>query len=135
MDIDAEYVLFKPLKDVDADREKIEVIVFLGDMDQIAALTVLANYHRPTNDNVIYPFAAGCQSIGIYAFQEARSKNPRAVLGLNDLSARVSVKKLLKADVMSFAAPYALFKEMEANVDGSFLHRPTWNHLMGLKKE
>ena len=135
MDIESEYVLFKPLKAVDASREKIEVVVFLADMDQVAALTVLANYHRPSNDNVIFPFAAGCQSIGIHAFQEARSKTPRAVLGLNDLSARLSVKKLLKDDVMSFAVPYTLYLEMEANVEGSFLERPTWNHLTALKQQ
>jgi uncharacterized protein (DUF169 family) len=129
MDIPAEYVVFKPLKMVAPDREKVEVVIFLGDMDQIAALTILANYHRPGNDNVIFPYAAGCQSIGIYAFKEAQAETPRAVLGLNDLSARLSVKKLLKDDVMSFAVPYAIFTEMEANVAGSFLERPTWKHL------
>ncbi len=127
------YVIFKPLSQVDAGREKIEVVVMLGDMDQIAALTILANYHRESNDNVIFPFAAGCQSIGIYAFQEAKSENPKAVLGLNDISARVAVKRLLKEDVMSFAMPYKLYLEMESNVEGSFLQRNTWRNLMQLK--
>ena len=133
MDIAASYVVFKPLRDVDINAEKIAAIVFLADMDQIAALTILANYHRPSNDNVIYPYAAGCQSIGIYTFREAEAQTPRAVLGLNDISARLSIKKLLKKDLMSFSVPYQLFREMEANVAGSFLERPTWQHLTKLK--
>ncbi|MGD2127399.1 MAG: DUF169 domain-containing protein, partial [Desulfobacteraceae bacterium] len=120
-DIPFEYFVFKPLKDTNPDREKPEVVVFLGDMDQISALTIMANYAREDNENVILPHAAGCQSIGIYALKEANSEKPRAVLGLNDISARLAIKRLLKDDVMSFAVPYALFQEMEENVPGSFL--------------
>jgi hypothetical protein len=133
MDIPYEYVVFKPLKLVDPALEKPEAIVFLGDMNQIAALTILANYNRETNDNVIYPWAAGCQSIGIYAFHEAALEIPRAVLGLNDISARLTLKRVLKDHVMSFAAPYSLFLEMEKNIEGSFLERPTWKSLIGNK--
>jgi uncharacterized protein (DUF169 family) len=134
-DIPFEYIVLKPLREVSPAGEKPEVIVFLGDMDQISALTILANYAREGTENVIFPQAAGCQSIGIYAFREARSDKPRAVLGLNDISARVAVKQLLKEDLMSFAVPLSLFQEMEANVPGSFLERPTWNHLMHLKSK
>lgn len=133
VDIPYEYVVFKPLKLVDPAMETPEVIVFLCDMNQIAALTILANYHRGTCDNVIYPWAAGCQSIGIHAFHEAASETPRAVLGLNDISARLTLKRVLKDHVMSFAAPYRLFLEMETNVEGSFLERSTWKALIGNK--
>jgi len=132
VDVEAEYVIFKPLNLVDPAKEKIEVVVMLGGMDQIAALSILANYGRENNDNVIFPFAAGCQNIGIYPYHEAKSEKPRAVLGLNDISARVAIKRLLKDDVMSFAMPWSLFQEMEANVDGSFLQRATWRHLREL---
>jgi len=130
VDIPYEYVVFKPLKRVDPSLEKPEVIVFLGDMNQIAALTILANYHRGTGDGVIYPWAAGCQSIGIYAYQEAASETPRAVLGLNDISARLTLQRVLKDQVMSFAAPFRLFLEMEQNIKGSFLERSTWKALI-----
>lgn len=132
MDIPHEYVVFKPLKAVRGERPP-EVVVFMGDMDQISALNVLANYGRKGNENVIYPWAAGCQNIGIYAFNEAKSKTPRAVLGLNDISARVALKKVLKEDLMTFAVPFALFQEMESDVPGSFLERTTWQQLMALR--
>jgi uncharacterized protein (DUF169 family) len=135
VDIPFEYVVLKPLAAVDSGPEKPEIIIFLGDMDQISALTILANYHREDNENVIFPYAAGCQSIGIYPLQEAESEKPRAVLGLSDISARVALKRLLKDDVMSFAVPFRLFREMEENVAGSFLERNTWKNLLKLKSK
>ena len=122
-DIPYEYVIFKPIDAVDLEKETPEVIVFLGDMDQISALSILANYGRKTNDNVIYPYAAGCMTMGIFPFKEAKSDLPKATLGLHDISARLYLKRMLKDDFMSFAVPFAMFQEMEANVAGSFLER------------
>jgi hypothetical protein len=83
------------------------------------------------------PYAAGCQTIGIYPYREARAERPRAVVGLTDLSARVYIRKQLAANLMTFAVPPAMFKEMENNVAGSFLERPTWQALLSAeaKKE
>ncbi len=36
---------------------------------------------------------------------------------------------------MTFAMPLAMFKEMEANVAGSFLERPTWLTLVKNKSK
>ena len=134
-DISQKYVVLKPLGDVDGDNERPEVVIFFGDMDQISALTILANYNRESNENVIFPYAAGCMSVGILPLKEANSKKPRAVLGLNDISARVAVKRLLKDDLMTFAVPFKMFQEMEENVPGSFLERHTWKELMKLKSK
>ncbi len=132
-EIPAQYVIFKPLRYVDPVQELPYVVVFLADFDQLAALVVLANYSRESNENVFVPYAAGCQSIGIYPFREAQSDKPRAVIGMVDISARVQMRRQLKDDLMSFAAPYALFEEMERDVPGSFLERRSWKQLMKLK--
>lgn len=132
-DVPEQMVVLKPLSAVDADSETPTTVVFLADMDQMAALTILANYHRPTNDNVIVPYAAGCQAIGIYPLAEAKSESPRAVLGQMDISARVALKRILKQDLVTFAAPFQLFQEMEANVVDSFVDRNTWHELMELR--
>ncbi len=94
---------------------------------------VLANYGRGDNENVIIPFAAGCQTIGIYPFREASADRQRAVDGLTDLSARVHIRKQLGDHFMTVALPLAMFEEMEDNVSGSFLERPTWQSLMKKK--
>ncbi len=132
-DIPTEYVIFKPLSDVDRAQEQPQTIVFFADPDQISALVVLANYSRGDNENVIIPYAAGCQTIGIYPYREARENRPRAVVGLTDLSARVYIRKQLGDHLMSFAVPLIMFEEMEANVEGSFLQRHTWQSLVNNK--
>lgn len=131
MEIPTKYVVFKPLSDIDPAKEKPQTVIFFVNPDQLSALTVLANYGRGGNENVIIPYAAGCQTIGIYSYREAKSEKPRAVVGLTDLSARVYVRKQLgDSHLMTFSAPFALFEEMEQNVPGSFLERPTWQSLL-----
>lgn len=130
VDIPEKYVVFKPLKDVDPDKEEPVVITFLANPDQLSALGILANYTTESFNNIIMPFAAGCQSIGIFSYQEARSENPRAVVGLTDISARKNIRKQLGKDSLSFSVPLKMFQEMEENVEGSFLERPTWKSIM-----
>jgi uncharacterized protein (DUF169 family) len=129
-EVPTRYVVFKPLSEVAAD-ERPEVVVFFVDPDRLSALIVLANYGRGDNDNVTIPWAAGCQSVGIYAYKETRSEKPRAVVGLTDLSARVYIAKQLGPNLMTFAVPFVMLEEMEANVAGSFLERHTWHSLIG----
>jgi len=129
-DIPAEYVLLKPLDQID-DPEQVKTITFLVNPDQLCALVVLANYARETYDNVTIPFAAGCQAIGILPYAEAERDRPRAVVGLMDPSARKHLRRLLDKDQMSFSMPLSLFQEMEANVEESFLFRKTWKAVAG----
>ncbi|MCX7634283.1 MAG: DUF169 domain-containing protein [Syntrophales bacterium] len=129
MEIPSRYCVFKPLEESLAAGEMPQTVIFFVDADQLSALVVLANYGRHGNENVIIPFAAGCQTIGIYPYREALNEHPRAVVGLTDLSARLYTRKFLGQDVMSFSVPFTMFREMEANVAGSFLERPTWQAL------
>lgn len=130
-DVPARYVVFKPLGGVGSG-ERPEVVVFLADPDRLAALVVLANYGRDHNHNVTIPFLAGCQAIGIAPLREARAEQPRAIVGLVDLSARLFVAKQLGTNLFSFAVPMAMFEEMEGNVAGGFLERDTWRSLCAL---
>jgi uncharacterized protein (DUF169 family) len=134
-EISEQYVVFQPLDTIDVKKEKPQTVIFFINPDQLSALTVLANYGRGDNENVIIPYAAGCQTIGIYPYREAKSKRPRAVVGLTDLSARVYIRKQLSdANLMTFAVPFTLFEEMEQNVPGSFLERHTWQSLLSENK-
>jgi len=131
MDIPEKFVVCKPLTDVDLLKEKPRTVIFFANPDQPSALVVLANYGRGDNENVMIPYAASCQTIGIYPYREAKSAKSRAVVGLTDLTARVYVRKQLGgSNFMTFAAPFALFTEMEQNVPGSFLERHTWQSLL-----
>lgn len=121
VDVPAKYVVFKPLGRL-AEGEVPKAVVFLVNPDQLSALVVLANYARESNDNVVAPFAAGCHTVCIIPYKEEESENPRAIIGLTDISARKQVDK----DILSFTVPYKMFLEMESNVEGSFLERETW---------
>ncbi|MDX9859434.1 MAG: DUF169 domain-containing protein [Rhodospirillales bacterium] len=123
------YAVFKPLAEIDPAQEVPATVVMVANADQISALVILANYAGPGRDNVTIPWAAGCQNIGLLPLREGQSDHPRAVVGLTDISARKYVRKTLGADVLTFAMPWSLFLEMEDNVEGSFLERPSWASL------
>jgi hypothetical protein len=105
-------------------------VIFLVDPDRLSALVVLANYAAGGNENVIIPWAAGCQTIGIFPYREARAARPRAVVGLTDPSARGFIAKQVGPNLMSLAVPFRMFETMEANVGGRFLECDTWRSLL-----
>jgi hypothetical protein len=78
---------------------------------------------------VIIPFSAGCQSIGNCTFRENERAQPRAVIGLIDVSARKNLRRQLGEDVLSLSVTPAMFQRMEEDVAGSFLERETWASL------
>jgi len=117
-----DYVIFKSLDDIDPAKETPVLVSMLANPDQISALVVLANYDRETSDNVIFEFGAGCHSIFLIPFNEIEKDEPKAVLGMTDITARPFVD----ADVLSFTMPWKMFLEMEGNVPGSFLDHRDW---------
>ena len=131
IDIPKQYVVFKPLDEVDAERETPVVVIFVANADQVSALVSLSNYGRGTLDNVVVRSGAGCQSIGILAYKEAELEQPHAVIGLTDTAARAYTAATLGHGVLTFAVPFKMYLELEQNVPGSFLERETWHSLIG----
>jgi uncharacterized protein (DUF169 family) len=123
------YVVIKPLKDVKPG-ENPKVVALLANADQVSALAVLANFGGHGPDRVRMPFGAGCTCLGSYVFAEAEKRVPHAVVGLTDISARFYLRKPLGRDILSFAVPFAMFEEMEANAPESFLTRFAWKRMM-----
>lgn len=130
-DIPYQYVIFKPLSQVDTTNEKPEEIVFYVNNDQLSALTVLANYYRPGIENVMIPFGAGCQSIFLLPYAEAQKENPRAVVGLTD----VTVRPMVDPNMLSFTVPYKMFLDMEESISGSFLEKHLWHRVVERMKK
>ncbi len=118
------YVVLKPLKLVTADDGR-RAVIFLVNADQLSALVTLANYDRPTNDNVVTYFGAGCHSTVMFPINEGESENPKAIIGMTDPSAR----KYLNKDLLSFSLPFKRYEELEAEVDESFLITDEWKQL------
>jgi uncharacterized protein (DUF169 family) len=125
-DIPYQYVIFKPMAQVDTTKEIPALIVFYVNNDQLSALTVLANYYRPGIENVLMPFSSGCQSIFLIPYAEAQKENPRAVVGLTD----ITVRPMIESDMLSFSVPYKMFLDMEEHVKGSFLEKNLWHKVV-----
>jgi uncharacterized protein (DUF169 family) len=129
-DIPYSYMIMKPLSQVDASVEKPELVSFYVNTNQLSALTVLANYYRPGIENVMIPFGSGCQSVFLLPYAEAQKENPRAVVGLLD----ITVRPMVGADMLSFSVPYSMYLDMEEQVEGSFLQKELW-HKVAAKME
>ncbi len=115
------YVVFEPLDRV-PNGEEPELVVLYVTPDQLSALVVLANYDRPNADGVAIPQGAGCQTFCLFPWHEAEQEHPRAVVGMTDISCR----HLIDDNMLSFTMPYDMYRQMEANAEGSFLDRETW---------
>jgi len=133
-DIPAKFVVVRPLEEIDPERDDVKNVTFFVDPDGLSALVILANYSRPDAENVIIPYAAGCQIMGICAYRELEREQPRGLIGMTDISARKNVRATLGENALSFTAPWPLFKEMEGNVKGSFLGGATWRALQQSKE-
>ena len=115
------YCIFKPLDKLSAPEEP-EVVIFFAPPDVLAGLFTLTNYAAERFDAVRIPFSSGCGAILTHPLKEAEEKNPRAVLGLFDVSARPFVE----ADILTLAMPIKLFLSLLDNQDESFLVTKSW---------
>ena len=125
-EVPTQYVVMKPLSKVDPAKEELVSVTFLVNPDQLSALVIFANYDRPGLENVAVPYAAACQVMGILSYKEAQLENPRCLIGLTDISARKYLKGQGCADKLTFTVPFRRLRQMESNVEGSFLQGNTW---------
>jgi len=105
--------------------DRPEIVVFLASLDVIAGLFTLANYDEAEPNAVVCPFGSGCSSIVYHPYAELRSKRPRCVLGMFDISARPYVGE----NSLSFAVPFPKFQRMVDNMEESFLTTGSWKEL------
>lgn len=118
-----QYCIFQRLIDVPEEITP-EVVDFYADADGISGLVWLANYGRK-EQAVIAPFTAGCGSLVSEPRAQMLKDKPKAVLGMFDPSARISVEKHL----LSFAVPWKMFVEMLENLPGSFVEIEPWTKI------
>jgi hypothetical protein len=100
-------------------------VIFFAPPDVLSGLFGLANFDRSDPNGVISPNGSGCSTIVNYPFWEARSDQPRCVLGMFDVTARPQVPETY----LTFTIPFARLRQMVANMDESFLVTEAWEHL------
>ena len=133
-DIAEKYVIFTPLGKINPDEKPVSV-VFLVDPVQLSGLSIFMGTLRDRSDPVLFPARmAACQQIGAAVYAEAKEKQPRAVLGYNDIAARENVDKTIPSNMFTFAVPYSLFLEMEVGATDSVFDGPIWKEVAGKNK-
>jgi len=115
------YIVFKRLDQVVLSDEVIAVI-FFATPDVLSGLYTLANFDRTDGAGVIAPFGSGCASIVYHPFSQNKLPDPKAVLGMFDVSARPCVPK----NTLTFSIPVLKFEQMVDQMDESFLITSSW---------
>ena len=118
---EGKYIVFKRWDTID-EEDDAQAVVFFASPDVLSGLFTLANFAFPGQEGVIAPFCSGCGSIISYPLAEREREEPRAVVGMFDVSARPFVKD----GVLSFASPMKKFERMVADMDESFLITGSW---------
>ena len=121
-DAPGKYLVFKRLDKLLEEEEPLAVI-FFATPDVLSGLFTLANYDRADPYGVICPMGSGCASIINYPYEEARSENPRCILGMFDVSARPCVPEAR----LTFSVPMQRFEQMVLNMEESFLITKSWD--------
>lgn len=116
------YIVFKQWEFVEENDEP-SAVIFFGYGDILSGLFTLANFDEIELNAVIAPFCAGCGSIVYHPYQQSQLENPKAILGMFDVSARPCVAP----ETLSFAVPWPKFTRMMENMDESFLITESWN--------
>lgn len=118
------YIVFKRWDKLNESDEPI-VIIFFAKPDVISGLFTLSGFDEARADSVIAPFSSGCGSIVYQPYREVHQDNPRAVLGMFDISARPFVP----SNYLSFSIPMKKFIEMVNNMNESFLITDSWEQI------
>jgi uncharacterized protein (DUF169 family) len=119
---EGKYLVFKRWDKLE-EGDDPQVVIFFAPPDELSGLFTLANFRTLEQQAVITPFCSGCGSIISYPLDERSKENPRAVIGMFDVSARPFVKE----HGLSFAAPMKKFRQMVEDMDESFLITGSWD--------
>jgi uncharacterized protein (DUF169 family) len=120
----ATWLIAEPIDRVPAG-DRPDVICFVATPDVLSGLFTWANFLRGEPNGVIAPFGAGCASLIQWPMAELEREDPRAVLGMLDVSARPYVPP----GTLSFSVPWPLFVAMVATASESFLWTRQWGRI------
>lgn len=124
------YVLFKPLSLTDS-TENIRAVIFPVSPVELSGLVTLAGSIMPGTDPVQVPQGADCNSITAFAYAQAESDEPRAVLGMVGLNGREMMRKRFRDDILTLTLPLSLFQRMEEEANDCIFQIPSWKRLAG----
>jgi hypothetical protein len=115
------YLILSTVEKIE-DNIDIEVVNLWVNPMILSGLVTLANFDSPENDNVIIPFASGCQSMWTIPYKEQNKNHPKAVIGALDPAMRQYIQK----NILLFSVPAQRFHSMAENLEKSFANDNKW---------
>lgn len=128
-DISYKYVLFKPLSRTTSD-ENVRAVIFPVNPVELSGLATLAGSVMHGTDPVRVPQGADCNSISGFAYAEAESAAPRAVMGMLGVDGREVMRRRFRDDILTLTLPAPLFLLMEQEANDCVFQIPSWKHLV-----
>ncbi len=119
------YLILSKLVEIEDDIS-VEVINFWVTPSSLSGLVTLSNFDSPENNNVIIPFASGCQSMWTIPYKEKTKKKPKATIGALD----PAMRKYINNDSLLFSVPANRFAELARNINSSFAVTSNWLDLV-----
>jgi hypothetical protein len=115
-------LLIGPLRD--EQYAYLRTVTFYVTPDQLAVLTVGAQYHSAPDDPppVIAPFGSGCSQL-VALFDDLSI--PQAIVGATD----TAMRQYLPPEVLAFTVTVPMFEQLCALNERSFLYKPFWQNL------
>jgi hypothetical protein len=127
-DIGHRYVLFKPLGRV-APEDDLRAVIFPLNPDELGGLITLAGSVMPGTDPVQAPQGPDCTSIAAFAYAQAESPAPRAILGMWGVDGREVMHRRFKDHTLTLTLPAPLFHRMEQEAVDCVFQIPSFKRL------
>ena len=99
------------------------VYLFLNP-DQLGAVVSMLCSHNGKVDNTISPYCSACQCI-MFAAEQMDKEEPKAVMGLFDISQRYEAM----ANLLSLTMPYSRWENLSCDLDKSCLTSHSWKKI------
>jgi len=102
----------------------LRTVTFYVNPDQLAVLMLGAQYQSAPSDPppVIAPFGSGCSQL-VALFEDLST--PQAAIGATD----IAMRQHLPPDLLAFTVTKAMFEQLCALDERSFLYKPFWRRL------
>ena len=122
---DKRYIIFRRW-DLIEPGDDPQAVIFFATPDVLSGLFTLVNFDHAHGDGVISPFGSGCASVVHHPWFENQKEDPKAVIGMFDVSARPWVP----ADVLTMTIPMKRFENIISYMEESFLITDSWKKVM-----
>jgi hypothetical protein len=115
------YLILSNIDEIE-DGIDIEVVNYWVTPLSLSGLVTLSNFDSSENNNVIIPFASGCQSMWTIPYKEKMKEFPKATIGAVD----PAMRKYIASDTILFSVPATRFFSMANKINMSFACDNTW---------